>query len=205
MATSQTDIVNFALGRLGSTERIDNINDSRQLAQDAKAAWAIIVPGELDYPWNFAIRRAKLNAAAKEPIFGYARCFTLPADCLRWLKPVPEDGEGYFEGEEEGGFLHTNEVAPLNVRYISSDLAHDFSRWPPKLAEAIGYKLAEAMCEGVTGNKGLMDRMEAKGIEAIKRARIIDASKSPKFGRSDITVRSTWLGARNHPYYPYGR
>lgn len=199
---STTSIVNDALARLGSTERVRSINEDRTVALAAKAVWDGLLQAEFDFPWNFAIARAKLNAHADAPAFGYSRQFKLPADCLRWLPPVAEDGTAYFEGEEEGGFILTNAEAPLLIRYISKDKAEDVGSWPASFVQFITYALAYAMAEPVTQSQGIKDRMEAKMNEARTIARRRDASSSPRRSRVMATQRSPWLASRGRPYVP---
>ncbi|QQN75042.1 hypothetical protein [Croceicoccus sp. YJ47] len=69
---TQTSIVNDALTRIGSTRKLIDIGDPGQLAEDARAMWSSTVDDAIaSHPWNFAIRRARLNRAAEIPAPGY--------------------------------------------------------------------------------------------------------------------------------------
>lgn len=205
---TQTGIVNAALAHLGSTSRIQSINEEFGVAPDAKALWDSTMRELLaDHPWNWAIGRATLNAAVTAPAFGYTRAFELPADNLRWLPPSREDDvdDAYFTGAEEGGRLLTDAEAPLNVRYISADLGGRVAVWPPKFVKAMEYALAEALALPVTQDESLKDRMVAKAADALRNAKRRDGQASNGRSRTRITTGSDWLTARDRTYNRYRR
>lgn len=206
---SQTSIVNAALARLGSTDRVTSIDSASTVAKAAAALWDQLLRDALTYPWNFATRTARLNPTVVTDKRGYARAYTLPADCLRWLPPVPEDdfveAGAWFEGVQEGNLILTDAGAPLRVRFVSSAVADDPGKWPADFIEAFSLQLAWDMAEAVTGSQGIKDRLEVRAKEAWAKAKRHDASASPRGGREAVTVRSTWLGAMHRPYNYRGR
>lgn len=206
---SQTSIVNAALTRLGSTERVTSIDGGATVAKPASALWDQLLRDALTYPWNFATRTARLNPTVVADKRGYARAFTLPADCLRWLPPVPEDDAveagAWFEGVQEGRLILTDAGAPLRVRYISSSVADDPAQWPADFAEAFSLQLAWDMAEPLTASQGIKDRLEVRAKEAWAKAKRHDAATSPRTGREAVTVRSSWLQAMHRPYNYRGR
>lgn len=124
---SQTRIVNRAAALIGSTERIEHIDDGTALALSAKALWDetrdfLLASGN----YNCAVKRARLNALAEVPLFGFERAFALPGDCIRWL-PWGSGDENFFEGTEENGAILTDAEAPLAIRYVFR--LEDVGRW----------------------------------------------------------------------------
>jgi hypothetical protein len=113
-AQSSTNILNTALARIGSTERVTSIDDTTSnSAKRANLVWdqlrrALMVR----HPWNFAVMRAVLNEAGTTPLFGWKHQYAVPANCLRWLPPA-EGEDGYFDGEREGDYILTDREAPL--------------------------------------------------------------------------------------------
>lgn len=199
---NQPGIVNDALAELGSTARITSIDDKSGPAPDAKAVWDGMVRHLLaDHPWNWAVKRTQLNAAAEKPGFGYLRAFTLPADCLRWLPPSREDGDAHFEGVEEGGQILTDAAAPLPVRYISSTKALDIASWPPFFVEAVMLDLAARLAEPITQDESIKDRMLERAMRALKKAKRRDGQSSGNRTRNRVSQGSDWLAARDAPYY----
>lgn len=197
--TSQVRIWNRALILLGSVERVTSISDSAPLASQIRDLWhesrrgAIVV-----HPWNFAIRRGRLNRAGIAPAFGYSAQFLLPDDCLRWL-PVGRDSCDWFEGEEEGGFLLASETGPLNIRYIAD--VEDVLSWPAHFVELMAYKLAMDLAESATQIAGNVEDMRVKyeGPDGeggqLARAKRIDGLSTGVRGRSNVETASRWLGA----------
>lgn len=202
---TQTGIVNRAAALLGSTARISSITQVAPLAQHALAHWDEVLRELLaEHPWNFAIKRTEISAAAEAPPFGYDNRFALPADCIRWLPPSQEEAD-WFEAVEEGNHLLTNAEAPLPVRYISSDLGYDLVRWPPHFATAMAYALAEMLAEPVTQSETLKSDMRDDAAVKLRLAKRRDGQASGNIRRSVVTAKSDWLSARVTPYYFHGR
>jgi hypothetical protein len=156
----------------------------------------------VQHPWNFAIRRALLNAHGGAPAFGWNRQYQLPADCLRWLPPAEGD-QDWFAGECEGGFILTNAEAPLPCRYIG--LACEVSKWSPGFAYAMEGYLAEALAEPVTQSESISARMEQRAEYWARQAKRIDGLETGRARRGNVTARSTWLAGRNRTRPQVGR
>lgn len=203
-APNQTRIVNAALARLGSTDKVSSIDDpNSNSARRAKEIWddmrrALLVR----HPFNFAIKRALLNAAAEAPAFGYARKFRLPADCLRWLPPGRGTRE-WFEGEREGNFILTDEDAPLKCRYIAD--VNDVPSWSASFVLAATIFLAGWLNEGVTQSNTKQQSIDEMADAAIRLAKRMDGLETGATQRGAVVVHSTWLGARNRTTYGAGR
>lgn len=197
---TQTGIVNAALARLGSTDRLTSIESGgSNSAYRAAVLWDDVRRALLArHPWNFAIARKRLNAASPPPQFGYARRFKLPVDCLRWLPPGDRADRDWFEGEVEGGFILSNAAAPLPCRYIRD---HDtVSEWPPMFVQAMTICLADWMCEGITQSVGINDRLIELADNAIRLAKRIDGLETGRKRAGGVVVRSEWLGSRRRSY-----
>jgi hypothetical protein len=205
-ALTQIDIVNAMAVELGSTERVTTIEGGGALARHARACWERVTRRiAAEHPWNHLVRRAMLNAAAEAPAFGYERAFALPADCLRFLPPNPNDGENWFEAEVEGDMLATDAEAPLPIRYVSTERLAAIGRWPAWFAEAVIFALAEACAESVTGSQSIRGTMQDKAEEALRKAKRRDALESGTPVRRAVTARSDWLTAMQQPYNYWGR
>lgn len=192
---TQSAIVNSALSRLGSTERISSIDDAKEVAKHAAAHWdAVLRHLTGKHPFNFALEREQLPALSAVPAHGWARQFKLPNDCLRFLPPRPGD-DVHYECEVEGGKILTDAEAPLNVRFISSAKVDDTSRWPPYFAEAVELELAARMCEAVTGASGLAKSLAEQAALSLKDAKRRDGLESGKAKRQSVHCRSRWLAA----------
>lgn len=200
---TQSRIVNQALSRLGSTERISSIEDNKEVAQHAAAHWdAVLLHLASDHPFNFAIERAELPETGPLPVHGWKRGFDLPPDCVRFLPPRPAD-DSYYLSEVEGGRVFTDAEAPLRVRYLSSAKLDDTSRWPPYFALAVETELAARMAEAVTGSSSIADKMEAKAADALKNAKRRDALEGGRAKRAGAIARGNWTPATRGYPRPY--
>lgn len=198
-ATSQVGIVNAALARLGSTDRLTSIDDNHNSAKRAKAAWRDLRRALLiRHPFNFAIGRARLNEDATPPAFGWRARFALPADCVRWLPPAPGD-RGYFDGEREGDFILTNARAPLPCRYIRD--VEEVPSWSPGFVMAMTIGLAQWISMGITESVGMQDRLDQIADRAIREAKRVDGLETGRRQRGAAMVHSDWLTARNRPNF----
>lgn len=200
--SSQTGIVNAAAGILGSTSRLQSIEDNMPLGLHARSFWPMVVrQAFVDYNWNFAIARTELNASADAPEFGYDFAYALPADCSRWLPPGPDD-DGWFEGIEEGGLILTDAAAPVRVRYISLERATQVARWPDYFCTAIMYSMAEMLAEPLMQSASLRRDMGDLAELHWKRAKRRDAQSRGTDQRRRVASTSSWNESRYRSFNP---
>ncbi len=207
IVTSQTRIANRAFILLGTTARITSVDDPDPLAIQTKDLWhesrrQILVA----HPWNCAIRRARLNKAGTVPAFGYSAQFQLPADNLRWLPWVTGDCD-WFEGEEEGGAILSNEAGPINIRYIAD--IEDVTKWSAHVQLLMAYRLAWDLCESATQISGNVDeaRIAYEGQDGrggyLAEARRLDGMATGRRANDSARAGSRWLdgyaGGRRPP------
>jgi hypothetical protein len=193
--TGQTQVINKALALIGNDRQLQSIDDNSAVARQFKSLWPMAVDSVLAlHPWNFALKRKEISRVnAQADLVGAAAFkYELPADCLRWLPPSTQD-EGYFEGEEEGGFIWSPEEGPLILRYIAR--IDDITRWSPLAADVLAALLAFDACEAITGSQSVKDRLGEDLQIKIKRARRADGLATGN--RSRNMVRSSrWVSAR---------
>ncbi len=194
--TSEVRIANRALIFLGSVERITSFNDGSPLAEQIKDLWHESRRELLsEHPWNVAVTRALLNRAGA-PEFGWQSKHQLPQGCLRWL-PWSADHPEYFEGEEEGGFLLSNCMGALPVRFIAD--VPDLTRWPAYLQMAMSYKLAMDIAESATQIAGNVDeaRVRYEGQDGrggyLAKAKGQDGATTGNRANDTARAKSRWL------------
>lgn len=169
MATSKTDIANFALSSL-SAKKISDIADST--VKNARVMTLhydqcrkeILRLGR----WNFATRRKALSAHADAPPFGYDYQYPLPVDFVRLMNVNEvstwesanadwfdiEDGQT-SSGESIGSCLLVN-IDSVRIRYIAD--VEDATQFDPLFIRAFRTLLAASACRQITGS----DRKEAE-------------------------------------------
>lgn len=203
VAPNATNILNTALARIGSTERVTSIDDtSSNSAKRAVAYWDQLRRLLLArHPWNFAIKRAELNEAGTAPAFGWERQFAVPGDCVRWLPPTLGDKD-YYDGEREGDYILTNAMAPLPVRYIAD--ATDVTKWSAGFVAAMEIALAAYLTSPVTESVALMQYMGNAADDAVRLGKRIDGLETGRTKRQPVRAQSAWLNARNRGSYGPG-
>lgn len=167
--TTQTSIANRALQILGAPP-ISSLQENSRGARAMNNAYNPVLQSELrkNY-WNFAIKRASLAADAVGPSFGKSFYYTLPADFLDLAPPdmvFGVAGGGTLAGNQilagtpiisgspivdwqiEGGKIASNQVSPLNMRYVSSGVTE--SQFDPCFDEAFSCALALMTVEEIT-------------------------------------------------------
>lgn len=167
--TTQTTIANRALQLLGS-QSISSLSENSRGAKSMNRAYQPVLLSELrkNY-WNFSIKRASLPQDAVGPIFGKSNYYTLPPDFLDLAPPdmvFGVSGGGTLAGNQilsgtpiitgspivdwliEGNKIASNQVAPLNIRYVSSAVTE--SMFDPCFDEAFAAALAVMCCEELT-------------------------------------------------------
>lgn len=143
------DVVNLALSHLGEPGIEDLENDNTVRAIKVRRQYAHARDALLrGHPWNFAIKRAALEAAAEAPDFGPAYAYDLPADCLRILTLngiEAELGQSFYT--IESGQLLTD-ADEANVTYIRQ--VTDPNEWDANFIEAFALKLASDVALDIT-------------------------------------------------------
>jgi hypothetical protein len=196
---SQTRSCNSALAHLGESHRITAIDDGSPLAKLFVQVWDEAVEEVLAaHPWNKALGRASLPASGDFTPDGsqYDFAYEKPADCVRWL-PYRSDHPDYFEGEEEGDYILSNAAAPIIIRYIRRE--ENIVKWSPGMRAVLAAKLARKLAKPITGQSGMMDRMETLFEAELAEAKRQDGAATGERARG-METRSTWLVARNRPW-----
>lgn len=125
MNYSQVGITNLALGRLGARNLITDINEPSPNAVRALAVWDSTFAEVLsERDWRFAKTRTVLQLSPWQPLYGYRHAWALPADLLRFVRPV-KNGRGrrgfeWLWGPEGEGFYHRRDTPfwPADRPYV---------------------------------------------------------------------------------------
>lgn len=181
-STSEVSICNMALSRLGEDETIVSLTGDSRLIRLCRRFYDQ-TRDELirHYRWKFAISRASVGSDATNPAFTWSYRYGLPVDCLRVLA-VNEYDAGEWENVEginpkwdrEGEYIVTDELTPINVRFIKR--IEDASVFPPEFVEALAAKLAVKFGPSLrdTGNNDDLDKDFEMAIMRARRTNAIE-------------------------------
>lgn len=185
MAQSVVDICNSALQRVGANS-ITSITDNSPEARACNLAYDANRRDELrKHAWNFAITRAVLAPDATAPAFDFDYAFTLPADCLRVLRPATQNLDWVIEGRK----ILTNDSNVLYLRYIAD--VTDTAQFDAGFYNVVSGALAVDICEKLTQSNVKKQGLMQEYKDAVTMARKIDAFESGPEDSAD----GTWLQA----------
>jgi hypothetical protein len=191
MASSDVDICNLALQRLGA-KPISSLSQDSTAARACSRAYEHSRDSELRaHPWSFARARASLAAESTDPIFGFAKQYPLPSDYLRIL---PNDAANVNSNQDdwqiEGRKILTDDSSPIQLVYLKQ--VTDTNEFDALFVELLASRIAVEIAEKVTQSNTKKDNAE-KRYEAIKsEARKVNAFERPP----QVPVDDTWLTAR---------
>ena len=189
--TTQTTIINRALQLLGY-KPVGSINDNDRGARAMLRAYTPVLEAMLrENFWSFSIQRISLPQASLTPAFGKAYYYQLPGDFIMIAPPdqyasytfgaipaglIPQgpNQNMYADWQIEaypggGNAIASDMAAPLNLRYISSNVLE--GQVDPSFAEAFAACLAMDTCEELTQSNTKMQTAEKMYDNAIELAK----------------------------------
>ncbi|MGN0904541.1 MAG: hypothetical protein ACI4PW_05235 [Alphaproteobacteria bacterium] len=183
--TSMVSICNRALSKIGDEITILSLEDSSKPARYCK----MLYPETRDmvlrsYPWRFALKRYVLAPMAEAPVFGFAKQFALPVNCLRVWRT--EENIPY---QIEGKAL----LADADVfRFIGIQRVEDPTLFDPMFVEAFALKLASELALPLTASVSLKEALYKEYQVFVQQARTASAME----GCQDSYVQKGWLESR---------
>lgn len=191
MAISTVSICNRALDLLGA-DPITSLEDGSKAANLCQRNFEPSADSVLRlYPWNAALRRARLPALSEPPAWGYRYQYQLPqgpepAFCLRLLEI--DNGSDY---RIEGRRVLADYAAPLDILYIGR--VTDTATFDPLLAEAVAAKLAVYLAGNLTESGSRIEAARSYLRDILAQAKAIDTQEG---GAASLVV-DAWLQARS--------
>ena len=188
---SDVEICNQALIAIGQSQ-ISSLQDRTNAAR----LCARLYPARRDellrmYDWNFARFIAQLPALADAPVFGYARAFALPADCLA-MRGTDQDEDGAITSawEVQGRTVVTDLSAPLNITYTRA--ITETALFDALFATALGLRIARDLALPLANSVALRSEMASDFNATI----ILGRGASYRESRQDEDEYN-WLKARH--------
>jgi hypothetical protein len=149
MASSDVQIANLALQKLGSPSRIESLSQDSPNARTLNLAFIPIRDAEIRrYDWGFAIKRTSIAADSDQTEWGDWNQYALPSDYLRFIRD-DESGQR-VDWKREGNFIISRDSSPLYIRYLAR--ITDANTFDALFVEALAAKLAYQTCKEITGS-----------------------------------------------------
>jgi hypothetical protein len=178
MASSETEICNMALTRLGH-DVISALDEGSVTADLCNLFYATTRDSLLRaHLWNFSIKRVDLASTDAEPAFGYTYEFPLPSDCLRVLRTESEEEgvnaeyriERRVNGEATAVYTDDDTCA---IEYVSR--VTDVAQFDPLFTDALVLLLANKMAYKLTQNGALLKELRDETDAVLRVARTVDS------------------------------
>lgn len=188
MATSETEICNSALIKLGA-DRIISIDDGTERANKCRDLYPTLRDAMLrSHPWNFAIKRIQLALLPDTPLFEYSYQHQIPTDCLRIMRVENDDLLEQYK--IEGDKLLSNQSV-IKIVYISK--VTDVSSMDQNFVEALAWDIAKNMAYSLTNSITFASQIGSEAQRQLDLARSFDGQE----GVSQVIGANEWLRERN--------
>jgi hypothetical protein len=197
--TSQVDIANRALTKLGAA-RIISFGDDNKQARAVSSMFDIVRDAELrSHIWSFSVKRASLAALVSTPDWGYSFEYELPSDCLRLIQvndvyngPSMDDYRNAPTADYslEGRKILTDFDSPLKIRYIARQT--DTTQWDSLFVEALACRLAMELAEDLTQSNTKRELAQTEYVAALRSAIRASSIEQPAQDMPD----NSWLLSR---------
>jgi hypothetical protein len=197
--TSQVDIANRALTKLGAS-RIISFGDDNKQSRAILSMFDIVRDAELrSHIWSFSVKRESLPALASTPSWGFSYEYQMPSDSLRLLMvndiyngPSMEDyrNQPVADYSLEGNKILANFAAPLKIRYVSR--VADTTQWDSMFVEAFACRLAMELAEDLTQSNTKREMAQNEYMAALRGAIRASSVEQPAQALPD----NSWLLSR---------
>lgn len=195
MATTDIDICNRALSRLGTRATISALDENSAEARTASIWYAATRDVLLrSHDWNFARRRVVLAEQGAAPT-GWAFRYAFPTDCIRLLRlasATPNVSSVRFEvaGDATSRFVLCDEPAAQAVYTARVD---DPNLYDAGFASALVDQLAAHIAYPVTQKTEIAVRLAQMARAALADAMAADANEAEG---ADADRPPDWIAAR---------
>tara|TARA_R100000664_G_scaffold13645_1_gene21700 strand:- start:291 stop:875 length:585 start_codon:yes stop_codon:yes gene_type:complete len=167
---SDVDICNSALNMIGASNIISLTEDSRA-ARVCNQRYEFVRDSVFRaHPWNCLVTRTSLAADSDTPAFEFDHQHTLPADCLRVLRPENPDTVFRVEGRKI-----ISSTTPFKMIYVAR--ITDPNEYDQLLIESIAARLAADVSYALVNSASLSQMLMATYDTKLSEARFVDATE----------------------------
>lgn len=183
------DICNMALGHIGVTELVTDIEDTTPEAEQCALHLPTLRDGLLaEYAWPFATRRAVLAEVADVTRTDWDYVYALPDDCLSartlvlpGVRNPPAEARYPFHveaGEADGELVLLTDLEAAELIYTARREVAE--KWPPHFVTALALRLASRLAPAFKKDARLgMALWQASDVEAQRGAALALNQRHP--------------------------
>jgi len=176
--TTQTDIVNIALRRIGAN-RIDDLAKSG--SKEAIAARDLYEEARRDllnlHNWNFAIKRSQLSASSTDPTFGWDYTYPLPEDLIRLVSVHPHNDDHSIvdyrlEFQSSDDRVLVTNSNQIYIRYVWD--IEDPNLFSASFREALAWRLARDLALALSKSASAAELADKAYRRSLSHSKSID-------------------------------
>jgi hypothetical protein len=202
MLTTEAQLCNIALLRVGERQTIDSLEETTEAARSCKALYAPARDACLaELWWTFATQRAVL-AETTEERDGWTYAYAMPSDCLapRYVyagirNPAPEVRIRFASelNDAGDGFLILGDFEAADCPLIYTARIENVTLFPPVFVDALAWRLASDLALGLTVKPQVGLAMRQGYQAALNRAMASDL----RIGQDDTLPDSELISIRS--------
>lgn len=187
--TSQVEICNLALAKLGQLPFITSLTEASKSANLFNVFYNPVRDSLIrEYLWKFARKRVQLTPLTETPPFDGGNYFQIPTDCLRVVSPGDSYRQQYGRWFVEGDKILAD-TTTLNLVYLQR--VQDPTLFDPIFVQAFAAKLAYEMAMPIAQSQGLKDAMGAEFQRMVVKAAFVGATEQD----SEVFLAESFLRA----------
>ncbi len=218
MATSDIEVCNRALGRVGVDQLIEDFDDPNNRARQCRLAFEPCRDEVLqDFPWNFAQTCVALSLASNVEIPGWGYAYLYPANCLKVHAVASERGlrmqsfpmcdiwnyDAILSNSGRMPFMVMAHPTLDNARILVTDQEQayawytketpDLSLWSPLARSALSWRIAGELALALKADARLSQRASDAYTNAVSTAQAgsLNEERTDRYPQSEaITVRN---------------
>jgi hypothetical protein len=190
MASSETEICNLALTRIGHRQ-ITSLSENEKAANLCTLHYPRTRDALLRaHPWNFAIRYAELSQLTTTPAFEFQYAYQLPVACLKVIRTRSEQLGYDYPYRVVGREVWAN-TETMAIEYVAR--IEDVSQYDELFVDLLAQRLAAELAFPITDNRALTETAWQVYQTKLVEARLMDAQEgTPR----EIVSLDPWLAAR---------
>lgn len=216
MATSDIEVCNRALARVGVDQLIEDFDDPNNRARQCRLAFSPCRDEVLqDFPWNFAQQVAALALASDVTVPGWRYAYLYPADCVQVHAVTSDSGMRNFAsvscceiwnynalGQSRQPFAVMSHPTIENARILVTDQVEayawftqktdDLSIWSPLARSALSWRIAGELALALKADARMAQNASNAYTSAVSSAQ----AGSLNEGRPDRQPESASIAAR---------
>lgn len=146
------------------------------------------------HDWKFALDSASISGSTGVAATGYAYKFTKPAGYVKPNRVARQMGTDFLDIDffDQGGELHANHD-PIIVRFVSSTIGEDSTKWPEPFEAAVFAWLEYGEAQSNPKSAAMLGQKAAAWKDALKTAKLKnDLQERPKTNMTGVFVRSRY-------------